>query len=103
MIERIQINAAQRNARWIDGEQFAPDFFFRRMKAEDDDREGVHVFLILARKLTLLFRRPDCATPARRANLPRSAARKHSIFWSADFSWRKCGSPRLRVPANPGT
>jgi hypothetical protein len=44
MVERIQVDAAQRNPGGIDGEQFAPKFFFGRMQADNDDGVGIHDF-----------------------------------------------------------
>jgi hypothetical protein len=48
MIERIKIDAAHRDAGRIDGQQFAPHFFFGTVEAYDDDGVRVHVICIVS-------------------------------------------------------
>src|SRR5258706_14496674 len=55
MVERNKIVAAYRDTGRIDAQQLAPDFFFGRMQADDDDRVWVHVCLFLARKTYFAF------------------------------------------------
>src|SRR5438105_6862294 len=42
MIEGVEIDAANGDSRRVDGEKFAPQFFFRGMQADDDDGMRVH-------------------------------------------------------------
>jgi hypothetical protein len=42
MIEGIQVNAAYCDPAGIDVQQYAPNFFFGRMQADDDDRVWFH-------------------------------------------------------------
>src|SRR5207245_9005050 len=44
MIERIQVNAAQRDARRINGQQFAPHLFLRCVQADNHDGMRLHEF-----------------------------------------------------------
>src|SRR6266404_7987389 len=44
MIEGVEIDAANGDSRRVDGEKFAPQFFFRGMQADDDDGMRVHDF-----------------------------------------------------------
>jgi hypothetical protein len=44
VIEGVEIDAANGDSRRVDGEKFAPEFFFRSMEADDDDGVRVHGF-----------------------------------------------------------
>ena len=42
VIERVQIDAAQRDTRSVDREKFAPEFFLGRVQTDDDDGVRFH-------------------------------------------------------------
>jgi hypothetical protein len=42
MVEGVEVDAANSDAGSADGEEFAPDFFFGGVEADDDDGVGVH-------------------------------------------------------------
>jgi hypothetical protein len=52
MIERVEIDAANGDSRRVDGEKFAPQFFFRGMQADDDDGMRVHDSTFLAYRIS---------------------------------------------------
>src|SRR5580765_261855 len=43
MVKRVQVDAANGDSRRIDGKQFAPKFFFRRVQTDDNNRMRFHL------------------------------------------------------------
>jgi hypothetical protein len=42
MVEGVEVDAADGDAGGVEGEELAPDFFFRGVEGDDDDGVGVH-------------------------------------------------------------